>query len=136
MPDRERKRFPEHRSDILKGSLPQGSPAHPRNTEYLSIRGRAKRAQSRVAMKQLREVWRSCTRDSVIILSNAASSVDSPVGCLKCVAKWDQANPCTHRPKYGAGLNVCLTCLKKKRKKRKKEEKRFRRLIDVWFAVK
>ena len=33
-PDRERKRVPDHRSDALKGSVPQGPPAHPRNTEY------------------------------------------------------------------------------------------------------
>ena len=35
MPDRERrKRVPGHGSNVLKGSLPQGPPAHPRNTEY------------------------------------------------------------------------------------------------------
>ena len=39
MPDRERKGVPDHRSDVLKGSLPQGPPAHPRNTEDASIRG-------------------------------------------------------------------------------------------------
>ena len=39
MPDRERKRVPDHRSDALKGSLAQGPPAHPRNMEYPSIRG-------------------------------------------------------------------------------------------------
>ena len=33
MPDRERKRVPDHRSNVLKRSLPQGPPAHPRNTE-------------------------------------------------------------------------------------------------------
>ena len=33
MSDRERKRVPDHRSDVLKGSLPQGLSAHPRNTE-------------------------------------------------------------------------------------------------------
>ena len=32
MPERERKRVPDHRSDVLKGALPQGPPAHPRNT--------------------------------------------------------------------------------------------------------
>ena len=37
MPDRERKRVPDHRSDVLKGSLPRGPPAHPRNTEDPSI---------------------------------------------------------------------------------------------------
>ena len=37
MPDRERKRVADHRSDILKGSHPQGPPAHPRDTEYRSI---------------------------------------------------------------------------------------------------
>ena len=34
MPDRERKRVPDHRSDVLKGSLSQGPPAHHRNMEY------------------------------------------------------------------------------------------------------
>ena len=37
MPDRERKRVADHRSDALKGSRPRGPPAHPRNTEYPSI---------------------------------------------------------------------------------------------------
>ena len=37
MPDRERKSVPDHRSDILKGFLPQGPPARPRDTEYPSI---------------------------------------------------------------------------------------------------
>ena len=32
MPVRERKRVPDHRSDQLKGSFPQGPPDHPRNT--------------------------------------------------------------------------------------------------------
>ena len=36
MPDRERKGVPEHRSSVLKGSLPQGPSAHPRNTEDAS----------------------------------------------------------------------------------------------------
>ena len=37
MPDRERKRVSDHRFDALKGSFPQGPPAHPRNTEYLQL---------------------------------------------------------------------------------------------------
>ena len=37
MPDRERKRVPDHRSDVLKGSLLQGPLAHPWNTEYLRL---------------------------------------------------------------------------------------------------
>ena len=39
MSDRERKGVPEHGSYVLKGSLPQGPPAHPKNTEDASIRG-------------------------------------------------------------------------------------------------
>ena len=35
--DRERKRVPDHRSNALKGFLPLGPSAHPRNTEDLSI---------------------------------------------------------------------------------------------------
>ena len=65
MPDRERLWVPEHRSSALKGSLPQGPPAHPRNTDDESIRGWAKRARRSVEMKQLREVWRSCARNNV-----------------------------------------------------------------------
>ena len=37
MPDRERMRVPDHGSDALKRSGPQGPPARPRNTEDLSI---------------------------------------------------------------------------------------------------
>ena len=37
MPERERKRVPYHRSNILKESHPQGPPAHPRNMEYLRL---------------------------------------------------------------------------------------------------
>ena len=37
MPDWERKRVPDYRSEVLKGFLPQGPPAHPRNAEDLSI---------------------------------------------------------------------------------------------------
>ena len=33
MPDRESKRIPDHRFDVLKGSLPQGPPAPPRSTK-------------------------------------------------------------------------------------------------------
>ena len=65
MPDRERKGVPEHKSDVLKGSLPQGPSAHPRNTEDVSIHGWTKTARRRVEMKQLREVWKSCTRNNV-----------------------------------------------------------------------
>ena len=39
MPDRERKGVPEHRSSVLKGSLPQGPSAYPRDKEDASIRG-------------------------------------------------------------------------------------------------
>ena len=61
----ERKRVPEHRSNVLQGSLPQGLSAHPRNMEDPSIWGWVKRARRRVEMKQLRQVWRSRTRDNV-----------------------------------------------------------------------
>ena len=63
MPDRERKRGPDHRSSVIhiRGSHPPGPPAHPRSVEYPSIQGWAKRARRRAEMKQLREVWRSCT---------------------------------------------------------------------------
>ena len=38
MPNRERKRVPDDRSDILTGSLPKSPPAHPWDTENPSIR--------------------------------------------------------------------------------------------------
>ena len=37
MPDRERKRFPDHRSDVLKGYIPHGPLAHPGNMEQLRL---------------------------------------------------------------------------------------------------
>ena len=43
MRDREWKGSPEHGSNVLKGSLPQGPSAHPRNTEDASIRSSVKR---------------------------------------------------------------------------------------------
>ena len=64
MPDSERKRVPDDSSDIMKGSLPESPPAHPWDTENPSIWGWTKRTR-RIEMKQLREVWRSCTRDNV-----------------------------------------------------------------------
>ena len=39
MPVRDRKRVPDHRSDRLKGSFPQGPPAHPRYTVIGDIGG-------------------------------------------------------------------------------------------------
>ena len=45
MPDRERKRVPNDRSDISNGSLPKGPPVHPRNTEDPSIRGCTERRE-------------------------------------------------------------------------------------------
>ena len=57
------KGVPDHRyrSSVLKVSLPEGPSVHPRNTEDPSIRGWANRARRRVELKQLKEVWRSCT---------------------------------------------------------------------------
>ena len=63
MPDRERKRVPDDRSAILKWSLPKSPSAHPWDTENPSIWGWTKRRRRRIKMKQLREVWRSCTRN-------------------------------------------------------------------------
>ena len=37
MTDREGKRVPDDRSNVLKESVPQGPPAHPRNKEDPSI---------------------------------------------------------------------------------------------------
>ena len=54
-----------HRADVLKGSLPQGPSAHPRNMDVLSIWGWAEWARRRVHKKQLREAWRSCTRHNL-----------------------------------------------------------------------
>jgi len=54
MPDTERMRVPDHRTDVLKRSLPQGPHALPRNTEYLSIRFSATRARRRDKATQKR----------------------------------------------------------------------------------
>ena len=66
MPDRERKGVPEHRSNVFKGSLPQGPPVHPRNTADASILRWAKKARRRVEMKQLPEVWRRSCRPYLV----------------------------------------------------------------------
>ena len=62
MPNRERKRVPYDRSDILKRSLPKSPPAHPWDTKNPS---RTKRTRRRIEVKQLGEEWKSCTRDNV-----------------------------------------------------------------------
>ena len=67
MPDWKRKWVPDHRSNVLKELLPQHPSAHPRNTKDPSIWGWAKRVR-RVEMNQLREGWRSSTRDNVIVV--------------------------------------------------------------------
>ena len=54
LPYRERKRVPDDRSDILKGSLPKSPPAHPWDTENLSIWGWTKRMRRRIEVKQER----------------------------------------------------------------------------------
>ena len=46
--------LPDHRADVSKGSLSQGTPAHLRNMEDLNNRGWAKTAR-RIKMKQLRQ---------------------------------------------------------------------------------
>ena len=61
----QRKRVLDDRSDILKGSLPKSSPEHPRDKENPSIWGWTKRTRRRIEVKQLGEVWSSCTRDNV-----------------------------------------------------------------------
>ena len=62
--NRKRKRVPDDRSDILKGSLRKSPPAHPWDSENPSIWGWTKRTRRRIEVKQLGEVWRSCTRDN------------------------------------------------------------------------
>ena len=64
MPDRE-KRVPDVRFDILKEPLLKGPPAHSWDTENPSIRGCTKRTTRTTEMKPLREVWMSCTKDTV-----------------------------------------------------------------------
>ena len=43
-----RREWRDHRRDVLKVSLPQSPPAHPRNTEDQSIRGWAERTQTQL----------------------------------------------------------------------------------------
>ena len=65
MSDGERKRVPDHRSVVVKESLPQDPCAHPRNTQGQSIRDRTKRARRKVDMEQLGVMWRSCIGDNL-----------------------------------------------------------------------
>ena len=65
MPDRQGKRVTDHRSDILKGSIPRAFLAilGTRKTRMFEAERREREGENS-KMKQLREVWRSCTRDS------------------------------------------------------------------------
>ena len=60
-------------------ALSPGPPAHPEDTENPSIRSWVKRGR-RVELKQLEEVWRSCTRDNV--------EVDESYFVLNPAADW------------------------------------------------
>ena len=74
MPDKEMKGVPEHRSNVLKGSLPQGLSAHPRYMEDASIGGRAKAERRRVEMKQIiRSVYSLNSLTPLILLTHSAS---------------------------------------------------------------
>ena len=59
MPDKKRKRVPEHRpSNVLKGSLPQGPSAHPRNTEYRRLsEDSEKESRDEVTQRGMEEVY-------------------------------------------------------------------------------
>ena len=48
MPNRERKRVPDDRSDILKGSLPKSPPAHPWDTEEKEVENTDEATQRRM----------------------------------------------------------------------------------------
>ena len=59
--DRERKRVPGHRSNVLKGSAPQGPPAHPGNTEYLRLSKESKESRDEATQRGVEELYqRQC----------------------------------------------------------------------------
>ena len=66
MPDRERKRVPDDRSDILKGSLPKSPPAHPWVTlgksEYLWLsKENEKESRDEATLRGMEELYqRQC----------------------------------------------------------------------------
>ena len=58
MPDKKRKRVPEHRSNVLKGSLPQGPSAHPRNAEYPRLSEESeKESRDEVTQRGMEELY-------------------------------------------------------------------------------
>ena len=53
MHDRDEEESSNHKSNVLKRSLPQGPPAHPRNTEYPRL---SEESEKESRDKQLEEV--------------------------------------------------------------------------------
>ena len=71
MPDRERTRVPDDRSDVLKGFLPQSSPAHPRYTgrseaerseEEIKVERKSGRKSVSASLSKMREYRKRYTR--------------------------------------------------------------------------
>ena len=69
MPDRERTGVPEHRSNVLKGSLPQGPSAHPRNAAESE-----KGSRDEATQKDMEELYQKQygSRYSYFVLNPAA----------------------------------------------------------------
>ena len=64
MPERKRKGVPEHRSNVLKGSLPQGPSAHPRNTEYPKLSEESeKESRDEVTQRGMEGLYQKESRD-------------------------------------------------------------------------
>ena len=102
--DRERKRIPGQKSNVMEESLPQGSPTHPQDMEDLSIRGWAKRAiRSRdeatrtVDKRQCKSGWELfCIESSCWLVANGERRVKKKKWCMQILelCTWGKLSSC------------------------------------------
>ena len=82
MPHREWKRVPDHRSCVLKGSLPQGSSAHPRNMEYPRLSEKSEKVSrdeaNRRGMRELHQRQRGSRWELICIESGSCIIIIKP----------------------------------------------------------
>ena len=122
MPDRERKRVSDHRSHILKWSLLQGPPAHPRNMEYASIWGWAKRARrsrdeatqrgmEELHQRQCGSRWEMfCIKSSSWLVASGDHRVKEWCGQIKVLCRWAELSSWLlfeFKEKGGVGVHTC-----------------------------
>ena len=122
MPDRERKRVSDHRSHILKWSLLQGPPAHPKNMQYASIRGWAKRARrsrdeatqrgmEELHQRQCGSRWEMfCIKSSCWLVASGDHRVKEWCGQIKVPCRWAELSSWLlfeFKQKGGVGLHTC-----------------------------